>query len=325
MTRLQTARARQWWVVMGVTGMLALAGCPGDDAGTADPTTSDPTGSSGVATTTGSNGEDTTAGSTSSDTTVGASTTDMESTGEASTGEASTGGEASCQVDPDPVQCTAPGYTGPGECDPYAQDCPAGQKCLPFDPDGQGVWDSTRCAPISANPGAEGDPCTMLAGGGAGGEDDCGLGLVCWDLVDDQGTCAEQCGCGQATPTCETEGQSCAGPYNQGAVAVCRDTCVPSDVDGCGPGQICAATPSGLFQCLNAGPNLELGEACSSPFSCAPGLLCAASATCPQAGNCCVEWCDAAMPEDCGGECILVFNGGAPHECYDDLGVCVGA
>ncbi len=322
MTSFQTARARQWWVMIGVSTVLT-AGCPADDGDAEDATGGQADSGTSVSTTTAPMQGDTTDGSSGIDSSTGDPTTGDEPTSDDTTGGSTTGGPGVCEVIPDPVECTQPGYFGAGVCDPYVQDCPDGQKCLPFDPDGQGAWDTTQCIPVEANPGAEGDPCTMIAGGGVGGQDDCGVGLVCWDLVNNQGTCAQMCGCGEGTPTCDTEGQACAGPYNNGAVAVCRDACVPTDVDACGPNQLCLITPTGLFQCLNGGQDLGLGEACASAQSCAPGLACAASPNCPQGGNCCVEWCDTDEPEACGGECIPLFNGGAPHECYEDVGVCV--
>jgi hypothetical protein len=218
------------------------------------------------------------------------------------------------------MRCTQPGYDGPGECDPYQQDCPAGEKCLPYDPDATGVWDSTRCAPVIAAPAQLGEPCTMSAGSAMGGEDTCDVGLVCWDLVGNQGTCAEMCGCGDASPTCETEGNLCA-VLNGGAVGVCRSTCHPADPDGCGPDQVCVFASTGFFQCLNALDNAALGEPCDASNGCAPGLACLSSASCTSAG-CCHAFCDVGDPASCDATCDPVFPSGAPHECYDTLGVC---
>lgn len=217
-------------------------------------------------------------------------------------------------------RCVLPGYDGPGECDPYQQDCPAGQKCLPYDPDAQGVWDSTRCTTVVAEPAGLGERCTMTAGPATGGEDTCDHGLVCWDLVGDSGTCAELCGCGDASPTCETQDNVCAVLHG-GAVGVCRPTCIPTDLDTCGSNQVCVFTPAGIFQCLNALENAGVGEPCDASNACGPGLACSSSPACTTAA-CCVAFCDTEDPASCEGTCTAVFPSGAPHECYDALGVC---
>lgn len=58
------------------------------------------------------------------------------------------------------------------ECDVFAQDCPPGEKCVPWANDGGGVWNATRCSPVDDDPAAPGEPCTV-EGGPTSGIDDC--------------------------------------------------------------------------------------------------------------------------------------------------------
>ncbi len=39
----------------------------------------------------------------------------------------------------------------------WAQDCPEGEKCMPWANDGGGSWNATRCSPLDPNPSAVGD------------------------------------------------------------------------------------------------------------------------------------------------------------------------
>ena len=138
--------------------------------------------------------------------------TESSGDGPAATGSSSgdeTGREPGCIIEADPGSCDQPGYTGPGDCDPYAQDCPDGEKCLPYDPMGTGVWSSTRCSAVADDPAGLDEPCTM-PDVSVGGEDTCDVGLVCWDLSGNNGVCAEMCGCGNLSPTCATPGTTCA-------------------------------------------------------------------------------------------------------------------
>ena len=93
------------------------------------------------------------------------------------------------------------GGGGFNECDIEAQDCPEGEKCMPWANDGGDEWNGTRCSPIAKDPGPLGGPC-LAEGSGTSGIDDCDLGLVCWqvDPKTNQGVCHAMCGPGG---TCE--------------------------------------------------------------------------------------------------------------------------
>src|SRR5688572_12034982 len=62
--------------------------------------------------------------------------------------------ETTTAVFPDgPVECT--------QCDLFAQDCPAGERCVPWSCDGTPNWNGTRCSPVADEPAGVGEPCTM--------------------------------------------------------------------------------------------------------------------------------------------------------------------
>jgi hypothetical protein len=43
--------------------------------------------------------------------------------------------------------------TAPHSCDPFAQDCPAGEKCVPYDLAGNN-WNANKCAAVVGDRGA---------------------------------------------------------------------------------------------------------------------------------------------------------------------------
>src|SRR5690606_24734 len=76
------------------------------------------------------------------------------------------------------------GGGGTKECDPWVQDCEAGQKCMPYSGDGDSSWESLKCTPVMENPGQTGDPCTV-EGSGVSGIDSCDVGHMCWNTDQD--------------------------------------------------------------------------------------------------------------------------------------------
>src|SRR5690606_4445407 len=64
------------------------------------------------------------------------------------------------------------------ECDPFMQDCPDGEKCVPYGSTG-GNWDANKCVAVTGS-GAAGDPCTY--GGTSEATDDCDDNTHCWDV-----------------------------------------------------------------------------------------------------------------------------------------------
>ena len=56
------------------------------------------------------------------------------------------------------------------ECSTYEEDCPDGQKCMPFANDGGNAWNALKCVDVVGE-GGHGDPCTV-EGNGVSGVDD---------------------------------------------------------------------------------------------------------------------------------------------------------
>lgn len=137
-------------------------------------------------------------------------------------------------------------------CDPFVQDCPRGEKCMPWDQFGDGSWSYNRCARIVDMPGQPGDPCTVM-GSLYSGLDDCDIGQMCWnvDPVSLQGTCVEMCQGSLAEPVCPTPGTGCAIAY-EAPISLCLPPCEPL-LDDCPEGHGCYPTQEGLF-CLPAAP-----------------------------------------------------------------------
>ena len=120
------------------------------------------------------------------------------------------------------------------ECDLFAQDCPEGEKCMPWANDGGMEWNATRCSPISDMPGGAGETC-MAEGNGFSGIDDCGLGEMCWDVDRaNAGSCISMCTGDEANPQCPGD-EWCFIGYD-GSVSVCM------------PPQLCAL--DGVCQCM---------------------------------------------------------------------------
>jgi Ca-activated chloride channel family protein len=105
------------------------------------------------------------------------------------------------------------------ECDLFAQDCPMGEKCVPWANDGGSQWNATRCSPIAEDPAATGQPCTV-EGGPTSGVDDCSGSSICWDVDrSNEGTCVALCQGDEADPQCHGD-QWCFQGFD-GTVAVC--------------------------------------------------------------------------------------------------------
>ena len=148
---------------------LASGGCAAEEGDPAVPSEPASTGALGSTTSSGFDPDPTTGstgstgatadppGTTTSVEPSGSSTTDSDG-GDSSSGadtdsDGSSTGETDIDVPCEPGEreeaCETPSpYEGAGECDPYAQDCADGERCVPFANDSSGVWNSTRCSPI---------------------------------------------------------------------------------------------------------------------------------------------------------------------------------
>ncbi len=120
------------------------------------------------------------------------------------------------------------------ECSIWDQDCGEDEKCQPWANDGGKQQNASRCTPLAPDPNAPGDPCTV-EGSAVSGIDDCDVGVLCYDVVDDslEGTCVSMCSGSEDVPVCP-EGSWCS-ISNEGVLALCLpdELCVEDEVCQC--------------------------------------------------------------------------------------------
>lgn len=261
-------------------------------------------------------------GGTSSTTTSGDSSGE---TGDSSTSTTtSSGGETDPGVDTCAFLCEEPSY---GDCDLFVQDCPLGEKCVPYANDGGSSWNAWRCVPLDPDPAGIGEPCTV-DGPPASGIDDCGVGVMCWD-VDPRteiGTCVPHCIGSIAEPTCQDPERLCS-IGGDATLTLCLPHCDPVDLQTCAEGQACYGVDGG-FTCVPDASGEDLGaflDPCEYANACDPGLLCRSPSDVPSCGDssCCVPLCDLTAP-DCPDSlvCAPYFAPGHGAPGYEHVGIC---
>ena len=259
---------------------------------------------------------------------LSSSSGDASDSGDAS--ESGTDGdELSCAGPPAGV-CTNPSpYEGDGACDPYAQDCPQGERCVPQWVDGL----TTNCLPVDPSPAQLGELCTFDPD--LSGPDNCDVGLMCWGQGG-QGICTPLCGCGPKDPTCPAA-TDCVALGPMGEMPVCLDTCDPLESD-CAALEVCILKnrlfdepTAGPFICVpDASGGASAGTPCEYVNVCSPGLACVPNEMVPDCPSsvwgCCAEYCDANDKSSCTDpetKCIPVFEPeAAPEACLERVGVC---
>ena len=224
-------------------------------------------------------------------------------------------------------------YAGPtdvisvDECDPFAQDCPDGEKCVPKADEGP-WWEINACVPVLGD-GGVGDPCSY--GGPLEGTDDCDADTLCWNPHGDDGvavgTCVPFCSGTADDPICEVEGTACM-ISNQGSINLCLQHCHPLE-DGCPVGEACAWVRNDFYCHVPLAPGMQ-GDTCEhEPVDCNPGVQCVpaeALSGCEGTG-CCTSYCDiTADPGPCvelGLVCVGMFENAQPPPGYEDVGLCL--
>lgn len=219
------------------------------------------------------------------------------------------------------------------ECDPFAQDCPSGAKCMPWAADGGASWNATHCVPIAADAVGVGEPC-MVEGSVVSGIDDCDGTSMCYyvDGVEGFGLCVPFCTGAPMQPVCAA-GAVCSAA-NDGVLNICRPLCDPLAQD-CALAGSCLPTPDrAQFVCVldGSGDGGSSGAACEFANACRPGLVCADPSTvpgCDASVGCCSPLCDLAAAEgseQCtiggGQECVPWFDPGTAPDAYANVGVC---
>ena len=287
----------------------------GDTAGATDTpaptTTGDPGNTSTPATS--SNTPATTTATTDATATTGMTTIDAETT---VADEGSTGELPVCEE-----------FTSGGECNTHAQDCPPGEKCMPWANDGGGTWNDTRCVAVDASPAGEGEPCSV-EGSSASGIDNCERGTMCFNVDPETnlGTCTALCGC---DPLCDNPQTMCSF-QGDGVLNLCIEVCDPL-LQACPDGQGCYPVDS-VFYCVPdaSGPGGGYLDPCMFINACDPGLACIngdALPGCDEAG-CCAPFCDTGGPfGQCpsGLSCAAWFEPGMAPPGWETVGICADA
>ena len=291
-------------------GLLGTTACAGKDDGAAD----------GAGSTTNHGGTSTSADETSEG--------EGEGEGEGETTATDTDDSADTHNDPTGSFYAGPAvdWGGPSGCDPWYQDCPEGEKCVPYASSG-GTWDANKCVPILGD-GQVGEPCVY--DGRVEATDTCGEGSVCRHAneVDGEqlGECMAFCKGDPSNPKCD-EGSVCVISH-VGSSNLCAQACDPLAQD-CPEGLHCYANWAfASFACwAPQDPTPAPGAACSPGLinDCPAGSACMDAMRLPacEADDCCTAYCSLAEP-DCpepGAECVPLVAEDPPAE-LEDLGFC---
>jgi hypothetical protein len=212
-----------------------------------------------------------------------------------------------------------------GECDPWAQDCPEGEKCSAYANDGGTAWNDTKCVGVAANPGQPGDACSV-EGSGVSGIDSCDVGAMCWDVdAENEGVCVALCTGSPEAPVCDG-GFGCAVAND--VLNLCLSLCDPLAQD-CPGDDLCVANGDQFLCVLDAsGDAGQAFDPCEFANACDAGLLCVdpgASSECDvSAGGCCSPLCDLDAPSCPGADqqCLPWFEEGSAPPGFEQVGIC---
>jgi hypothetical protein len=212
------------------------------------------------------------------------------------------------------------------DCDMYEQDCPDGEKCVPYGSTGGG-WDAYKCVPILGDQ-APGEPCTY--GGVLESTDDCDATSLCWDVMDVDGepigTCMAICTGTVEDPECPPKSDCLIRNFNYN---VCIPTCDPI-IQDCGEGLACFWANYN-FNCIFTTDDIPAGEPCSFINDCAAGLSCLTAEVLPgcEGSACCSGYCDLNLGDGAceallpGTVCVSFFEEGMAPSGYEHVGVCI--
>ena len=313
---------RSAWILVALvsTGCVSAVAEPEGDGSSTGSSTGRPVGS--TATTTTAPDVTTDALPTSTSTTGGI---DPDSGSTSSGVGGSEGSNSDCNF-----LCEPDGGTRWLECSLWDQNCPPGEKCVPWANDGGASWNALRCVPIDPNPAGPGEPCTA-EGISTSGIDNCTLGSICWrpDPKTGEGACVPHCVGTEKAPYCVDPQRSCT-ISGEGILTLCRDLCDPVDLDACPPSEGCYPI-DGRFECQTDSSEDGGGmfENCEVLNGCNPGLLCVnplvGGTLCDSdAGGCCLPACDLSKPI-CPPmtACTPWYQSGDAPPSVEHVGLCV--
>lgn len=241
-----------------------------------------------------------------SDTSGGAETTGSTETGDTQDSATMDGGGTDVPVD------TA-------SCDPFAQDCAEGEKCVAYN-SGGGTWDDNKCVPINGN-GEPGEPCVL--DGYELGTDDCGASSYCFNVDSElMGTCTAFCQGSPQEPSCP--GSMECSITNDGTLNMCIQLCDPLLQDCPNPDEGCYLA-AGNFVCSDSPTEHPTGSPCGFIDDCAGGNICISAMALPSCEGdfCCSPFCDLSADAQCpveGTECAPLFDMPDPGE--ENIGIC---
>jgi hypothetical protein len=217
------------------------------------------------------------------------------------------------------------------ECDPFAQDCPEGEKCVAYSSTG-GIWNANKCVPVLGDQ-APGEPCTWTGIDEA--TDDCDETSACWEVenVDGElvGVCRLFCSGSSSAPECPPS--TLCHTDRAGTINFCIPTCDPL-IQDCNAGLGCYWNEDDFeFQCIFTTQDFPAGEPCGFVNDCAPGHLCREAALSPNCAGerCCLPFCDLELGDAAceaqlpGTVCVPFFDQGMALPGYEQLGLCVVA
>ena len=275
---------------LGILMCGALAACPSK---TLDPNDQDPGTSSG-----GEMGPPL-------DVDPGASTTTSSSTSASTGSTGAPGGSSSSGVGMESCGfiCSPDMGDAIPQCDPLAQDCPIGQKCVWYAEPGElRRRNAARCIDVVGDR-APFEPCSLPNGVWADITDDCGADSYCLNALEvtDHGFCAPYpkpgtIDCDHVPGTTYATENGSIFPH-----ACLFYGCNPLAPATCPDGLRCTHYPSWLYGSLQCWPlpadELPVGAACDYE-QCGPGKLCLPAEYVPGCGEqrCCTEWCDPVEP-----------------------------
>jgi hypothetical protein len=223
------------------------------------------------------------------------------------------------------------------ECDIFEQDCPAGEKCMPWAYDGGDVLNATKCSPVVDDPARIDEPCHVERSP-TSGIDDCSFGAMCWSVDPEtlEGICLPFCVGDESNPHCEDPDRVCPITSN-GTILLCFSVCSPLQQD-CPKGQACYPVQDSWECAADASGELGgYGDPCEFINVCDPGLICLDSdvavppgEACEGSTGCCSEVCDLTDPAgdlQCAGApggqtCQPWYEEGSAPPGFENVGAC---
>jgi hypothetical protein len=208
------------------------------------------------------------------------------------------------------------------ECDSFEQDCPDGEKCVPYASTG-GSWDAQKCVPVLGSQSA-GEPCTYA--GRVESTDDCDATGFCLDTNDEGGTCVPFCTGTADMPECPPKSLCSTG--GSGVITLCLPICDPILQD-CDEGLVCIWVTNN-FQCVFAAQGIPFGEPCGFINDCAAGSGCTSADALPSCAGeaCCSPFCQLGAGDlPCevlpGTTCVPFFEQGMAPPGFEHVGMCL--